>query len=98
VLQKARVGDDPNGIIYDPKTQRVFSADRGNKRVTAIDAKTGSVVGTIEDLGGRTEHLAADEAGHVFLNMQDVAKLHKLDAQSFKVDDTWMLAPACVQP
>ena len=73
VLDKARVGDDPNGIVYDPKTQRVFSADRGSKRLTAIDAKTGKIAGTIDDLGGRTEHLAADEAGHVFLNMQDAA-------------------------
>ncbi len=98
VLDKARVGDDPNGIIYDPKTQRVFSADRGSKRVTAIDAKTGKIAGTIEDLGGRTEHLASDEAGHVFLNMQDVGKLHKLDAQRLKVMETWPLAPPCGQP
>jgi DNA-binding beta-propeller fold protein YncE len=98
VLGKARVGDDPNGIIYDPKTQRVFSADRGSKRVTAIDAKTGKIAGTIEDLGGRTEHLASDEAGHVFLNMQDVGKLHKLDAQGLKVMETWTLAPPCGQP
>lgn len=59
VIEKVRVGDDPNGIIYDPKTQRVFSADRGSKRVTAIDAKTGKIAATTEDLGGRTEHLAA---------------------------------------
>lgn len=98
VLDKERVGDDPNGIIYDPKTQRVFSADRGSKRVTAIDAKTGKIAGTIEDLGGRTEHLASDEAGQVFLNMQDVGKLHKLDAQGLKVMETWTLAPNCVQP
>jgi DNA-binding beta-propeller fold protein YncE len=85
VLDKTRVGDDPNGIIYDPKIQRVFSADRGSKRITAIDAKTGKIAGTIEDLGGRTEHLASDQTGHVFLNMQDVGKLHKLDAQGLKV-------------
>ena len=34
VLNKERVGDDPNGIIYDPKTKRVYSADRGSKRLT----------------------------------------------------------------
>jgi mono/diheme cytochrome c family protein len=98
VIDKLRVGDDPNGIIYDSATQRVFSADRGSKRVTAIDAKTGKIAGAIEDLGGRTEHLAADEAGHVFLNMQDVGKLHKLDAQSLKVMETWPLDPPCGQP
>jgi DNA-binding beta-propeller fold protein YncE/mono/diheme cytochrome c family protein len=98
VMDKARVGDDPNGIIYDPKTQRVFTADRGSKRVTAIDARTGKIAGTIEDLGGRTEHLVSDGAGHVFLNMQDVGKLHKLDAQGLKVMETWQLAPPCGLP
>lgn len=98
VLGKVRVGDDPNGIIYDPKTQRVFSADRGSKRVTAIDAKSGKIAGAVDDLGGRTEHLASDEAGHVFLNMQDVGKLHKIDAEELKVMETWQLSPDCVQP
>ena len=27
VLGKERVGEDPNGIIYDPRTKRIFSAD-----------------------------------------------------------------------
>ena len=98
VIGKVRVGDDPNGIIYDPKTHRVFTADRGSMRVTAIDARTGKVAGTIDNLGGRTEHLASDEAGHVFLNMQDVGKLHKLDAQGLEVMETWQLAPPCGQP
>jgi DNA-binding beta-propeller fold protein YncE len=96
-VDKVRVGDDPNGIVYDPKTHRVFSADRGSKRMTAIDAKTGKIVAASEDLGGRTEHLAADGAGHVFLNMQDKGTLLKLDAQSLKIMETWPTAP-CVQP
>jgi DNA-binding beta-propeller fold protein YncE len=98
VLNKERVGDDPNGIIYDPLTKLVFSADRGSKRLTAINAKTGKIAGIVENLGGRTEHLASDQAGHVFLNMQDVGTLHKLDAGTFKIAETWNLAPACVQP
>jgi DNA-binding beta-propeller fold protein YncE len=98
VLGKTRVGDDPNGIIYDPKLRRIFSADRGSKRLTAVDAKTGKVAGTIQLTEGRTEHLASDEAGHVFLNMQDIGKLHKLDVQGMKVMETWTLAPPCGQP
>jgi DNA-binding beta-propeller fold protein YncE len=98
VLGKERVGDDPNGIIYDPFSKRIFSADRGGKRLTAIDAKTGKTVGAVNDLGGRTEHLASDEAGHIFLNMQDVGKLHKIDAVDLKVLETWAIAPPCGQP
>ncbi len=97
IIGEVRVGDDPNGIIYDHYTKRIFSADRGSKRITAIDAKTGKIAGTIENLGGRTEHLASDEAGHVFLNMQDRNTLLKLDAKDLKVLETWPTAP-CQAP
>ncbi len=97
VIDRVPVGADPNAVLFDHKTQRVFTADRGSKQVTAIDAKTGKVAGAIEGLGGRTEHAASDDAGHVFLNMQDRNTLLKLDSQALKVMETWPLAP-CEQP
>lgn len=97
VIGKVPVGKDPNAIFYDGKTKRVFTVDRGSKRVSAIDPKTARVSGTVEGLGGRTEHAVSDEAGHVFLNMQDLGTLLRIDAQALKVTDTWALAP-CGQP
>lgn len=97
VIAKIRVGDDPNGIIYDPSTKRIFTADRGSKRLSAIDAKSGKVVAQADNLGGRTEHLAADQTGHVFLNMQDRNTTLKIDAKTLKVLDTWPTTP-CEQP
>jgi len=97
-IGKVKVGDDPNGIIYDAKLKRIFTADRGSRRLTAIDAKTGAVAGSIDLPTGRTEHLASDGAGHVFLNMQDIGKMHELDVQSFKILQTWDLLPICAQP
>jgi hypothetical protein len=96
-VDKVMVGEDPNGIIFDQRTKRVFTADRGSKRVTAIDGATGKVAGVIDGLGGRTEHLASDGAGHVFLNMQDRHTVLRLDSQALKVLDTWPLTP-CEQP
>src|SRR5260370_6557831 len=97
VIGKVPVGADPNAILFDRKTRRVFTVDRGSKQVTAIDPRTGKIAGTIENLGGRTEHAASDEAGHIFLNIQDRHTLLKLDAQALKVLETWPLAP-CEQP
>ncbi len=97
VIGKVPVGEDPNAIFYDGKTQRVFTVDRGSKRVSAIDPKTAKVVGTVEGLGGRTEHAVSDGAGHIFLNMQDLGTLLRIDAQALKVTDRWPLAP-CGQP
>jgi DNA-binding beta-propeller fold protein YncE len=96
-IDEVRVGDDPNAILFDQKTQRVFTADRASKRITAFDAATGKIVNTSDGLGGKTEHAALDAKGHLFLNMQDLNKLLKLDAQTLKVLDTWPTAP-CEQP
>jgi DNA-binding beta-propeller fold protein YncE len=93
VIDKVRVGDDPNGIIYDPSTKRIFTADRRSKRLTAIDAQSGKIVAQADNLGGRTEHLAADQSGHVFLNMQDRNTTLKVDAKTLKVLETWPTAP-----
>ncbi len=97
VITKVTVGGDPNAIFYDNKTKRIFTIDRDSKRVSAIDPKTNKVVGTVENLGGRTEHAVSDDKGHIFLNMQDLGTLLKIDTQTLKVTDTWKLAP-CEQP
>lgn len=97
VIDRVPVGADPNAILFDQKTRRIFSADRGSQRVTALDPKTGQIVGTIEGLGGKTEHAASDKLGHIFLNMQDLNTMLKLDSEELKVVATWPMAP-CGQP
>lgn len=96
-IAEVTVGKDPNLILFDRETGRVFTADRGDSRVSAIDARTGRLVGAVENLGGRTEHGASDEKGHLFLNLQDKGLLLRIDAQALKVLDTWPVAP-CGQP
>jgi DNA-binding beta-propeller fold protein YncE len=96
-IAEVPVGKDPNLVMVDHKTGRVFTADRGDQQVTAIDAKTGKVAGTVGPLNGRTEHGASDEKGHIFLNLQDKGLLLRIDAQALKVLDTWSVAP-CGQP
>ncbi len=97
VIGKVTVGEDPNAIFYDRKTQHIFTIDRGSKRVSAIDPETLKVTGAIENLGGRTEHAISDNAGHIFLNMQDRGTMLKIDSVAMKVTDTWQLAP-CALP
>jgi DNA-binding beta-propeller fold protein YncE len=96
-IAEVPVGKDPNLIMVDHKTGRVFTADRGDQQVTAIDAKTGKVAGAIGPLNGRTEHGASDEKGHMFLNLQDKGLLLRIDTQALSVLDTWNIAP-CGQP
>jgi YVTN family beta-propeller protein len=86
-------GKNPDSIIYDPATRRVFAFNGGSASVTVIDAADAKVVGTI-DLRGQPEFAAADGAGHVFVNLEDKGEVLKLDARGLKVLDRWPIAPA----
>jgi DNA-binding beta-propeller fold protein YncE len=82
----------PDGILYEPKTDRVFAFDHRQGHVTVINAKDGSVAGGIE-IGGMPEFPATDEQGSVWVGLEDESKLVKIDAMSMKVAQTMPLAP-----
>jgi len=89
-------GKKPDGIIYDPATHRVFAFNGDGDSTTVIDAATGKVAGTIA-LGGGPEFAAADDAGHVFVNLEDKSETLKLDSRKLTVLERWPLAP-CEAP
>src|SRR6202166_4513806 len=51
---KVKVGDNPDAILYEPATKRVFTFNGRSQDSTAIDAATGKVLGTIK-LDGKPE-------------------------------------------
>jgi DNA-binding beta-propeller fold protein YncE len=91
-LGTAKTGLNPDAIIFDPSTKRVFAFNGGGKNATVIEATDGSVAGTIA-LEGQPEFAAADGAGHVFVNIEDKNTLVKIDAKKMTVLETWPLAP-----
>lgn len=89
-------GGDPDAIVFDSASGRVFTMNAHGKNSTAIDAATGRVVGTIE-LGGGPEFAVADGRGHVFVNIETTSELVELDSRSLAVEHRWPLAP-CATP
>jgi DNA-binding beta-propeller fold protein YncE len=60
----------PDGIYFDPFDDRVYVFSHPTKDATVIDAKDGTVLGTI-DLGGVPEQGVADGKGMLYVVMQD---------------------------
>ncbi|MGH9394767.1 MAG: YncE family protein [Terriglobales bacterium] len=91
----------PDGIIYDPATDRVFAFNHARApehcQAVAVDAKTGAVVGTIELPGEASEYAVADGRGHVYNNMEDTSVELEIDARTLKITQQWPLAP-CKNP
>jgi DNA-binding beta-propeller fold protein YncE len=89
-------GENPDAIIYDPATKRVFTFNGRSHDSTAIDAATGKVLGLIK-LDGKPEFAASDGKGEVFVNIEDKSELTAIDANKLEVKKTWPLAP-CTEP
>ena len=97
-----KIGDDvpagknPDAIIYDPGSKRVFAFNGRSSDATAIDAKDGKVAGTVA-LEGKPEFAAADGKGHVYVNIEDKSQVFDIDSKKLTVEHRWSLAP-CEEP
>ena len=89
-------GENPDAIVYDSASRRVFTFNGRSHNATAIDAATGRVVGTIP-LSGKPEFAVADGAGRIFVNIEDRSELSALDPKALTVVATWPL-PGCEEP
>jgi hypothetical protein len=93
VTGEAKADKDADCVIYDPFSKRVFVMNGDPHSSTVIDAKSGTVVGTI-DLGGGPEFAVADGIGTVYVNLEDKSELVAIDPRSLKIKSRWPLAPA----
>jgi len=82
----------PDGIYFDSFNERVYVFSHPTKDATVIDAKNGSVLGTI-DLGGVPEQGVADGKGMLYVVMQDMpGSVTAVDVKTMKAVGHYPLA------
>jgi DNA-binding beta-propeller fold protein YncE len=84
VIKKIDVGGSPDGIMFDPFNERVWVLSHMLPHATVIDAKEGTVVGTL-DLGGQPEQAVSDGKGTIYVNISDKTSIAVVDAKKLSV-------------
>ena len=74
----------PDGIVFEPASERIYVLSHSQPNATVIDPKDGSVAGTI-DLGGAPEQAASDGQGHLYVVLEDKDKVAVVDVKAMKV-------------
>jgi DNA-binding beta-propeller fold protein YncE len=95
-LGTVKTGTNPDAIVYEPATKRVFAMDGRSQETTAINAADGTVAGTLP-LGGKPEFAVADGKGTIYVNIEDKSELVQFDAKTLTVLHRWPMAP-CQEP
>jgi YVTN family beta-propeller protein len=97
VLGKIKTGQNPDAIIYEPVTHRVFTFNGRSSDATAIDAKTGNVITASIPVGGKPEFAQVDGKGHIYANIEDKNEIIEIDAKDALVSKRYSIAP-CDSP
>ena len=93
---EVKVGTNPDAIMYDPASQRVFAFNGRSNDASVIDPAKAAVVATIP-LGGKPEFGVSDGHGRVYVNIEDKSEIVEIDANKMTVLARWPLAP-CEEP
>ncbi len=92
-LASVEVGEGPDNLRYDPRTQRVYVA-YGDGALGIIDAKTWKLEGSIA-LQGHPEGFQLDPEGKLaFVNVPPSAQFAVIDLDARKVVTTWAVGEA----
>src|SRR5271165_4328131 len=84
VIKTIDVEGNPDGILFDAFNERVYDLSHSAPNATVIDAKDGSIVGTI-DLGGAPEQAVTDGKGHIYIDIEDKGNIAVVDAKTLTV-------------
>ena len=85
-------GQNPDAILYDKFSKKVFTFNGGTSNATVLDAVTNEVVGTIP-LAGKPEFPASDGKGKIFVNIEDKSLISVIDVKTLTVEKSWPIAP-----
>lgn len=87
-----------DGIMYDEPDDKIILTNHSNPgTLTAIDPKTGDIVGTAELEDPAPEGAVADGKGHIFVNNESKNTMQVVDVKTWKATASWPLAP-CTGP
>lgn len=93
VIGTAKSDPDTDCVVYDPASKRVFTMNGDSHNSTVIDAKSGTIVKTI-DLGGSPEFAVADGKGTVYASIASKDEIAAIDSSTLMVKSRWPVMPA----
>lgn len=89
-IKKIDVPTGPDGILFEPATEKVYILGHQPPQISVIDPKEGTVVGSL-DIGGAAEQAVSDLNGHVYVCLEDKAAIGVVDAKNLKLTGTYSL-------
>lgn len=93
VIGQIATGQNPDAILYEPFSHTIITCSGRSKNLGIIDPSADKLIDSI-DVGGKPETAVSDEAGHLYVNIEDKNEIVQIDTKTFKVLNHWSISPA----
>ena len=93
VLYTVPCGHNPDAIIFDRASKRVFAFDGQSNDATVISPAVEAPLAVVAriPLDGKPEFAASDSAGRVYVNIEDKNEIEVIDPKSMTIRNTWKI-------
>jgi len=86
------VGQNPDAILYDRFTKKIYSFNGKSHDVSVVDPKEKKLVSTL-NLSSKPEFAVSDGAGYIYVNLEEENALVKINAKDLKIEASYPLKP-----
>ena len=92
VMKKIHTGRNPDAILYDPFSQRIFAFNAKGNSVTVIEAGTDSTIATIP-LRGNPEYAVTDMKGNIYVNIENIGMIARINSKTLQILGMFPIGP-----
>jgi outer membrane protein assembly factor BamB len=92
-VRTIKAGTGPDVILYDRASKRVFAFNHKSGDITIIDPAALDQPPVTLVVGGTLEFGVSDNAGHVYVNVEDKSEVVAIDSLNPKVLAHWSVQP-----
>lgn len=92
VIGQVATGENPDAILFDPFSKTIITCNGRSSNLSVIDVSNNQVIATIP-VGGKPETAVTNEAGRLYVNIEDKNEIIEVDLKSFTVLHHWPINP-----
>src|SRR5580658_96561 len=92
IITQIPAGENPDAIMYDAFSKKIITCNGRSKDLSVIDPQTNKVVATIP-VGGKPETAVSDNAGKIYVNIEDKNEISAINISTNTVEASWSIAP-----
>jgi YVTN family beta-propeller protein len=93
VLAQIPAGQNPDAIMYEPFSKKIITCNGRSNSLSIIDPVTNKLLDSVA-VGGKPETAVSNDAGKLFVNIEDKNEIVVVDMKTFKVEAHWSISPA----